>query len=184
MQLFLGSNWLPLTPDKRTDDSVFFEADEGVFLSAKSIEYRNDTADIVQCVKFKNTDKLLEIYRQRYSGKGMKIMEVKTGYTAEGLPFVSAVGLEMLDSKPAAFFGSLTIFTANHATGSNDSAIELLLWSQEDKMDAGIREKCNDIEGVGTDPYSSVHDDVFVFHALSRLRRALGSIPSQIMLSI
>ena len=184
MQLILGSNWLPVPSDKRADNTVFFEAEEGVFLSTKSDDHRTDTPDIVHCASFKNTDKLLEIYRQRYSGQGMEMLEVKTGFTPEGLHFVSAVGLEALESKPTAFFGSLTIFIGNQASVTDDSSIELLLWSQEDKMDAGIREKCADIKGVETDPYSRVYDDAFVFHALSRLRRALDSIPSQVALSI
>ena len=141
--------------------------------------------DMFHCGSLKQTDKLYEIYRQRYSGQGVELLELKTGYTTDGLFFASVVGVESLDAKPTAFFGSFTIFSTPQTPGSG--TIEFLLWSQEDKRDVGIREQYFRKEAEQssvTDPYSRIYDDVFVFHALSRLRRTLNGIPKQVKVLI
>ena len=153
---------------------------EGIFLSIHQ--------DFMPVSSLGNMDELREIYKAKYSNIGpMDILDLSVTKTSCGCPAVVFLAKESLPGKPTAYFGCITV-----SLDDENNALTIVLWTQEDEKDNGVRDKHvmggyphdNDTsQSQVSDPLDSMYDDVFVFHALSMLRRRLYSLPHALSIS-
>jgi hypothetical protein len=164
---------------------------EGVFLS---IQYINDADDINlgfllhdAAASLSNYNKLRDLYQSKYCNTGLEMIEFKIDATSNGHPCIVFLGQEKRMGEPTAYFASVTIASLGYedettmptsASASASAAFVLTLWAQEDRADVGVRERYAVFDDG--DPLSRAHDDLFVFHALSKLRRRLDHLPKSV----
>jgi len=128
-------------------------------------------------------DALRELYRQRFAEDGLELIDFQISQQAynNAIPvIVSVIAKESLPGESTSFFASITVFPATMKAYDNDWPAEIAMWTQEDRNDAGTREKyVRQKDGTGN-PFDSMYDNQFVFHALSKLRQKLENVSKNI----
>lgn len=153
---------------------------EGVFLSPiRTNDIKLNAA--VSAIMLNDRKALQDLFFDKQAQ--VEILECNIGSElADGYWLLSFLGKETRPEYPTEYFAFVVIASCGFRSKSVPTVLSL--WAPEDKMDSEVREmyvrETVGKENMQCDPYARQFDNLFVFHALSKLRARLDQLPNYI----
>ena len=150
---------------------------EGVFLTPIRTNDINLNA-AVSAIMLNDRQTLQSLFFDKQAH--VQILECNIGTElADGYWFSSFLGKETRPGYPTEYFAFAVI--ASCGFHSKTVPTVLSLWAPEDALDSQVREMyVQSTIGKEQNPYARQYDNLFIFHALSKLRACLDQLPNDI----